>query len=180
MVAEGGSQRGEERTATPAAKAAEAGKPIVVERLTHEDVNDICALYKRVWDGFRSELPNDLVKAWQPTPLEFTSWMEGVTYFAARRDGRMIGAIGCEISDGSCRLVHLAVDPDARRQGVATALCSAAVEWARRNTAGSVWADVLARFTAAAEVFRRLGFSECGVFHRHYWNEDVRLFEKLL
>ncbi len=180
MAAQGDSQRGDERSPPPSGKTAGAGKPIVVERLTHEDVNDICALYKRVWDGYRNELPNELVKAWQPSPLEFTSWMEGVTYFAARRDGRMIGAIGCEIADGSCRLVHLAVDPDARRQGVATALTSATVEWARRNSAGSIWADALSRFTAAGEVFLKLGFAECGLFHRHYWNEDVRLFEKLL
>ncbi len=180
MGTQGDSQRGEERPPTSSGKAVATGKPIVVERLTHEDVNDICALYKRVWDGYRSELPAELVKAWQPTPLEFTSWMEGVTYFAARRDGKMIGAIGCEIAEGSCRLVHLAVDPEARRQGVATALVAAAGEWARRSAAGSVWADALARFTAAAAVFLRLGFVECGAFHRHYWNEDVRLFEKLL
>ena len=177
MAAQGDAERGTDR-ASAGTKA--AAKPIVVERLTHQDVNEICALYKRVWDGFRNELPNELIKAWQPSPLEFTSWMEGVTYFAARRDGKMIGAIGCEVADGSCRLVHLAVDPDARRQGVARALTSAAVEWARKSGTGSVWADALARFTAAAEMFRNLGFTECGSFHRHYWNEDVRLFEMLL
>ena len=155
-------------------------KPLVVERLTHQDVNDICALYKRVWDQFKGNLSAELIKAWQPTPLEFTSWMEGVTYFAARRDGRMIGAIGCEMADGSCRLVHLAVDPDNRRQGVARALTQAAIEWGRHNASQSIWADALSRFTEAAAVFRSTGFKECGVLHRHYWNEDVRLFEILL
>jgi GNAT superfamily N-acetyltransferase len=179
VATEGNSDRGDGR-APPGTKGSPASKPIVVERLTHLDVNDICALYKRVWDGFKGDLAIELVKEWQPSPLEFTSWMEGVTYFAARRDGKMIGAIGCEIADGSCRLVHMAVDGDARRQGVATALTNAAVEWARHNNSRSVWADALSRFTAAASVFKGLGFTECGVLHRHYWNEDVRLFEKLL
>ena len=180
MVTEGGSDRGDARAVPAVAKASAATKPIVVERLTHQDVNEITALYRRVWEAFHGELPPELVKAWQPTPLEFTSWMEGVTYFAARRDGKMIGAIGCEITDASCRLVHLAVDAESRRQGVATALTTAAVEWARHNNSQSVWADALARFTAAGQVFRRLGFTECGVLHKHYWAEDVRLFEKIL
>jgi ribosomal-protein-alanine N-acetyltransferase len=180
IVAGEGSSDREPRGAAAAEKARAPTKPIVIERLTHQDINDICALYKRVWDAFKGNLAPELVKAWQPTPLEFTSWMEGVTYFAARRDGRMIGAIGCEISDGTCRLMHLAVDPEARRQGVATALTHAAIEWARHSQSRSVWADALARFTEATGVFKSAGFVECGVLHRHYWNEDVRLFELLL
>ncbi len=177
MASEGGPDgRGNERSA---AKTTASVKPLSVDRLAHQDIPDICALYKRVWDGTK-ELPTELVKSWQPTPLEFTSWMEGVTYFAARRDGRMIGAIGCEILEGSCRLVHLAVDPEARRQGVATALVTASVEWARRNTCHSVWVDLLDRFTAATALFKSLGFGECGVLHKHRLGEDVRLSEKLL
>lgn len=180
MAAQGGPDRGDERAASAVVKAGGAIRPLVVERLSHQDINDICALYKRVWDSFRPELPAELVKAWEPTPLEFTSWMEGVTYFAARREGRMVGAVGCEMRDGSCRLVHLVVDGEARRQGVATALITAATEWARHSTANNVWVDALARFTDAATLFQRLGFAESGVLHRHRWNEDVRFFEKTL
>jgi RimJ/RimL family protein N-acetyltransferase len=151
-----------------------------VERITHQDVPSICALYKKVWDADASGLPNDLVKTWQPTPLEFTSWMEGVTYFAARHNGRVIGAIGCEIRHAACHLVHLGVDPEVRRQGVASALVAASIDWAKHANSPVVWADALARFTAAAALFKRLGFTECGVLHKHEWNEDVRLFELLI
>lgn len=162
-----------------AARPTEA-KPIVVERLTHQDVPEIVALYRRVWEPLKNELPAELVRAWQPSALEFTSGMEGVTYFAARRDGRLIGAIGCALSEGSCRLVHLAVEPEGRRQGVGAALTRAAIEWARHNQSASVWADALDRFGAAAGLFKSLGFAECGMFHRHYFKEDVRLFELIL
>jgi [ribosomal protein S18]-alanine N-acetyltransferase len=176
VAAQGGPGRGDER---PAAKPPTQLKPLSVDRLAHGDIPDICALYKRVWEG-NKELPAELTKAWQPTALEFSSWMEGITYFAARREGRMIGAIGCEIKDGSCRLVHLAVDPEARRQGVATALGTAAVEWARRSSCKSVWVDTLDRFTGATALLKSLGFADSGVLHRHLWGEDVRLSEKLL
>ena len=179
MAALHGSGRGVDRPPTPTEKAA-AGAA-VVERITHQDVPEICSLYRRVWESPpHPGLPVDLVKSWQPTPLEFTSWMEGVTYFAARHEGRLLGVLGCEVVHGNCHLIHLAVDPDARRKGIGTALIAAGVEWARHAKASQVWADALSRFPAASALFKHLGFSECGVLHKHEWNEDVRLFERIL
>jgi GNAT superfamily N-acetyltransferase len=179
LAAQHGTDRGGERTPSAPPKPNEPS--VVVERTSHHDVPEICALYKRVWDAPPVPgTPPELLKSWQPTPLEFTSWMEGVTYFAARRGGRLIGVIGCEVARGNCRLLHLAVDPDARRTGVASALVAAGVEWGRHANATEVWALVLARFTAGTELFRHLGFTECGVLRRHEWGEDVRLYEQLL
>jgi GNAT superfamily N-acetyltransferase len=165
-----GSERG--GTAPPPA--------VPVERVTTQDVPAICTLYKRIWDPAPAGVPAEFAKAWVPTPLEFTSWMEGVTYFATRKEGRLIGVVGIELRRGSCRLVHLAVDPDHRRQGVASALITAAIDYAKRANATSVWADALARFPNAVTLFKRLGFTEAGVLHRHEWGEDVRFFERVL
>jgi len=153
---------------------------VQVERITTQDVPAICALYKRVWDPAPPGLPAEFTKSWVPTPLEFTSWMEGVTYFAARRDGRLLGIVGAELRRGSCRLVHLAVDSEARRQGIGVALVTTAVDWAKRSNATSMWVDLLARFSEAAALMKRLGFAEAGLLHRHVWGEDVRYFERLL
>jgi len=157
----------------------EVGVP-VVERLTHHDVPEVATLLKRVWDAQRSELPAELVKLWEPTPLEFMSLMEGVTFFAARRDGRLIGLIGCELEGRSAHFHTLVVDPATRRQGVGSALARAAIDWARRNGCPSVWFDSLSRFTAIPPLLKRVGFSEAGVLHRHLWNEDVSYFEQIL
>ncbi|MGI0054891.1 MAG: GNAT family N-acetyltransferase [Thermoplasmata archaeon] len=165
----------------PAKELPPPEKPALsVERLTHLDVNEVCGLYKKVWDAQRADLSPEMVKAWEPTPLEFTSWMEGVTYFAARRNGRLVGVVGLETSHGSGRFVHLAVEPEGRRQGVATALIRTTIEWAKKNGCASVWADTLARFTSAAQLLKHLDFEESGVLHRHEWSEDVRFFERLL
>jgi GNAT superfamily N-acetyltransferase len=174
VATEQGSDRRAERTpSSPDKPVAE----LTVERVTHQDIPAICSLYKKVWESEPS-LPGELTKAWQPGPLEFTSWMEGVTYFAARRGGHLVGIIGCELKHGACHLVHLAVEPEARRRGVGGALLTAAVDWARRSSATTVWSDPLARFEAAGALFLKLGFAESGRLHRHEWGEDVRLFER--
>ena len=182
MAAEGGSDRGDDAPPRCRRRQRNGQAARSVERLTHQDIPDICALYKRVWDAFRPELPRELVKAWEPSPLEFTSWMEGVTYFAARRDGRMIGAVGCAIEDGA-----LPDRPPRRRpRGPPAgdrhrARRTPRVEWAEAQQAatpsGSTRSPDSRRPPRCSS---GLGFTECGVLHRHRWNEDVRLFEKLL
>ena len=170
----------EREGASAASTVAEKPPPIAVERITHQDIPSVCGLLKKVWDAEATGLPPELVKSWQPTPLEFTSWMEGVTYFAARHGGRVVGLIGCELDGGSCHLVSLAVDPEVRRQGAGKALLAAAVEWARRANAPEVWIDILPRFHAARELLRHHGFTEAGELHKRLRNEDVLFFEQLL
>jgi GNAT superfamily N-acetyltransferase len=180
VAAQGSTDRAGERSGSSTEKSDGRSSTLSVERLTHAEIPEICSLFKRVWDSFEPGLSTELAKSWKPTPLEFTSWMERVTYFAAVKDGHIVGTVGCEISDGNCRLIHLVVDPDARRRGVATALVRTAVDWARHSNSHEVWVDVLARFTAASALLKHLEFDDAGVLHRHRYNEDVRFFEKLL
>lgn len=175
MATGNGTGRGADRPGAPVDKP----PPWTVERITHQDVPAICALLKRVWESEAGGLPPELAKAWMPSPLEFTSRMEGVTFFAARREGRLVGVVGGELVHGSCRLLQLAVEPDGRRQGIATALVTALLDWARRSNAPSVWVEALARFTTAGALLRRMGFTVSGTLHRHEWNEDVQFFEKV-
>lgn len=153
---------------------------MVIDRVSHEDIPEICALYKRVWDSPPGGVPAEFLKSAVPTHLEFTSRMEGVTYFVAREGKPLRGIVGCAFSEGNCRLVDLAVDLDSRRKGVATSLVLTAVDWARKNHATAVWVDPLDRFTEAKGLFAHLGFAPAGVLHRFRWNEDVRFFETAL
>lgn len=161
----------------PEARPIAAPPGVVIDRVSHEDIPEIAGLYKRVWESPHAGIPTEFLKSAVPNPLEFTSRMEGVTYFVAREGKRLRGIIGCAFSEGSCRLVDLAVDLDVRRRGIAKALVLTAIDWARRNRATAVWVDVLDRFGEAKALFHHLGFAEVGGLHRHRWNEDVRLFE---
>lgn len=177
MVAEQETVREGERAGPSTEKA---GVLVPVERVTHQDIPAICGLLKKVWEPAPPGVPADLVKTWQPTQLEFTSWMEGVTYFVARKNGHLVGILGCELRHASCRIVDLAVDPDHRRQGVASALVAAAIEWTKKSNAVSIWIDALARFAPATALFKHLDFAHVGVLHKHEWGEDVNLFERVL
>ncbi len=175
------SDRPANETATARAPAeAKAVKPLVIERLTHEDVGDIVNLFRKVWDPYLVGLPPEVQRAWQPTPLEFTSGMEGVTYFSAKRDQKLIGVVGCAIHAGSCHLLNLAVDVEHRRHGIGTALLAAATGWAQHAQTRSLYVEVLARFQDAMALLAASGFTKAGTLHRHFWGEDVELFEKTL
>jgi ribosomal protein S18 acetylase RimI-like enzyme len=50
------------------------------------------------------------------------------TCFVAVADGRIIGTITCEFGGDGAYISHLAVSPDTRRQGMATALVEAVEE----------------------------------------------------
>jgi GNAT superfamily N-acetyltransferase len=177
VAIEQGTARGGERSPVSSEKPAGA---ITVERATHQDIPAVCALLKKVWDPAPAGVPIALVKSWQPTPLEFASWMASVTYFAARKDGRLVGVVGCELHHGNCKMVHLAVDPDVRRQGVATGLVLAAIEWAKKESASSIWVESLRGLASATALFQRLGFVLAGALHQHEWGEDVNFFERLV
>jgi len=88
--------------------------------------------------------------------------------------------VGCEFHHGGCHLVHLAVDPEARRHGVARALVTAATEFAKKEHAFSVWVDALPHLAGATALFEHVGFNRVGALHRHEWGEDVVLFERVL
>ncbi len=176
-------ERRAERPATEgAAKPPEVKEapPLLIGRLTHEDVPDVVALFRKVWEPYHAGFPPEVQREWQPTPLEFTSGMEGVTYFAAKRGNRLIGIVGCRMGAGACQLINLCVDAEERRHGIATALLAAAHGWAQHANARSLFVDVLVRFQEALALFKASGFKEAGTLRKHFWGEDVRIYEKIL
>jgi GNAT superfamily N-acetyltransferase len=80
---------------------------------------------------------------------------------------------------GDLRALQARLGPE-RRRGIASALTEQGIAWAKHAGCGSVWVDALDQFGDAAKLLKKLGFSESGVLHRHYFGVDVRLFEKLL
>jgi ribosomal-protein-alanine N-acetyltransferase len=68
------------------------------------------------------------------------------------------GFILCRIAGGECEVLTLAVRPEARRQGIATALLKAAMERARAGGSEAAFLEVAEDNEGARRLYARLGF----------------------
>ena len=88
-----------------------------------------------------------------------------VRLLVARRDGQIVGCvIGDRVLEGN-RIVNLAVDPAAQRQGIGAALLHAAE---RALPAGDMTLMVQPGNATARALYRRVGYEEESV-HPHYY-----------
>jgi len=156
------------------------GAPYRIERARGSDAVEIVSLYRRVWNDYRGRFPDELVKARQPTAEHMKEWMRHDTYFVAREGSRIIGVMGCSLKHGTCLLMHMVVDKKHRRRGIGSALTERAIKYARENGAVKVWLDTAPRLKEAISLYEKFGFVKCGHLRKHYWGEDIYLYELTL
>jgi [ribosomal protein S18]-alanine N-acetyltransferase len=130
--------------------------PPDISRLTYADLPQVIAIERRAF----------------PTPWSLAMFVlelskpSGIC-LAARRDGRLVGYLVCSRYDTVWHIMNVAVDPDARRAGIASALLDELL--ARVG-------DPSARFTlevrrsngAAIALYERFGFKAAGMRRRYY------------
>jgi [ribosomal protein S18]-alanine N-acetyltransferase len=101
-------------------------------------------------------------------------------YFACLRDersngsgaARVLGYVVAWFAGGEGEIANLAVDPDARGQGVGSALLDAALEEARRQSASRVFLEVRSSNLRARQLYESRGFTEVGR-RRGYYRRPV-------
>jgi ribosomal-protein-alanine N-acetyltransferase len=86
---------------------------------------------------------------------------------AAMQDGRLVGYLVCSRYDTVWHLMNVAVDPDLRRQGIATALLARLFETARGGS-DRFTLEVRPSNHAAIELYEREGFRAAGLRRRYY------------
>jgi len=130
-----------------------------IRRLTYADLPAVIALERRAF----------------PTPWSLAMFVlelskpSGIC-LAAMRDERLAGYLICSRYDRVWHIMNVAVDPDHRRQGLATALLNRLLE----RVADGGGED--ARFTlevrrsngGAIELYERFGFKVAGLRRRYY------------
>jgi [ribosomal protein S18]-alanine N-acetyltransferase len=138
-----------------------------IRRLTYADLPQVIALERRAF----------------PTPWSLAMFVlelskpSGIC-LAAMRDGRLAGYLICSRYDRVWHIMNVAVDPDHRRQGLATALLNRLLE---RVADGG---DTEARFTLevrrsnapALELYERFGFKVAGLRRRYYQDNGEDAF----
>ena len=127
-----------------------------ISRLTYADLPQVIAIERRAF----------------PTPWSLAMFVlelskpSGIC-LAARRDGRMCGYLVCSRYDTVWHIMNVAVDPEARRTGVATALPEALLERVGDDRARYTL-EVRQSNAAAIELYQRFGFRTAGLRRRYY------------
>ena len=85
---------------------------------------------------------------------------------AADVEGELVGYLVCSRYDTVWHVMNIAVDPDRRRRGIATALIQALLEKVGRDA--PVTLEVRRSNTGAIALYERFGFRSAGVRRRYY------------
>lgn len=89
-----------------------------------------------------------------------------------RSAGRIVGHAGLWFTADEAHVTNVAVHPDARRSGVATALMLALADEAIRRSCVAWTLEVRVSSTGAHELYRNFGFVPAGVRQRYYDNVE--------
>jgi GNAT superfamily N-acetyltransferase len=141
------------------------------------DAVEIASLYKRAWDEYSGRFPDELVRARQPSAEQMKEWIREDTYFVVKVGSQIAGVMGCSLKHGTCLLMHMVVDKRHRKRGIGSTLTKKAIDYAKENGATKVWLDTTPRLNEAMALYQKHGFVRCGHLRKHYWGEDVYLYE---
>jgi ribosomal-protein-alanine N-acetyltransferase len=127
-----------------------------IRRLTYADLPQVIAVERRAF----------------PTPWSLAMFVlelskpSGIC-LAARRGGRLAGYLVCSRYDTVWHIMNVAVDPDDRRTGIATAMLRELL--VRVGDRGARFTlEVRRSNTAAIALYERFGFKAAGMRRRYY------------
>jgi ribosomal-protein-alanine N-acetyltransferase len=127
-----------------------------IRRLSYSDLPQVIAIERRSF----------------PTPWSLAMFVlelskpSGVC-LAATRDGSLIGYLVCSRYDKVWHIMNVAIDPDERRRGVATALITRLFERIGDEHA-QYTLEVRCSNDPAIELYERFGFRSAGLRRRYY------------
>jgi putative acetyltransferase len=98
--------------------------------------------------------------------------------FVALAGEGLVGSLGLQLRRGVVSF-GVQVDPAWRRRGVASALLTACLDWARAHEAHKVTLEVWPHNAAAIALYHRFGFSVEGRLRRHYRRRNGELWDAL-
>lgn len=89
-------------------------------------------------------------------------------FLVAEDNGRVAGYAGLQVVLDEGYIANVAVDPDYRRQGIATRLVQVYIDFARANHLAFLTLEVRPSNTAAIILYGRLGFRSVGRRRNYY------------
>ena len=130
-------------------------EPLEIRRLTYADLPQVIAIERRAF----------------PTPWSLAMFVlelskpSGVC-LAATDQGEVVGYLVCSRYDTVWHVMNVAIDPDRRRRGIATALIAALLE--RIGDDAQITLEVRRSNGGAIALYERFSFRSAGVRPRYY------------
>ena len=135
-------------TAPPAAA-------VEIRRLTFADLPQVVAIERRAF-----------TTPWSLAMFVLELSKPSGVCLAADVEGELAGYLVCSRYDTVWHLMNIAVDPDRRRRGIATALIGALLERVDRD--GQLTLEVRRSNEGAIALYERFGFRSAGMRRRYY------------
>jgi ribosomal-protein-alanine N-acetyltransferase len=135
-------------TAPPAAA-------VEIRRLTYADLPQVVAIERRAF-----------TTPWSLAMFVLELSKPSGVCLAAEVENELTGYLVCSRYDAVWHLMNVAVDPDRRRRGIATALIGALIE--RVGPDGQLTLEVRRSNEGAITLYERFGFRSAGVRRRYY------------
>ena len=130
----------------------------LIRRATAADAAAIATLLRAAFDAHRGSYPPEAWRATTPGPPAVIARLEEGPVWVASRDATLVGTLSSVVMADELHLRSLAVDPAARRNGVAAALPHAADEEARARRLRALSLETAEFLQAAVALYERLGF----------------------
>lgn len=89
-------------------------------------------------------------------------------YFVCTQEGQVLGYIGTRMVLDECQVANVAVSPSCRRQGVASFLMEAMLDFCRREGMNLVTLEVRVSNSAAQALYEKFGFQKTGIRPGYY------------
>jgi GNAT superfamily N-acetyltransferase len=131
------------------------------------DAGDIARLLRVAFHAHRESYPPEAWRSATPGPLAIIARLEEGPVWVAYLGDRLVGTLSAIVTPGDLYLRSLAVDPAARRNGVAATLLHAAHEEACLRGMPSISLETAEFLEAAVTLYGRLGFEARGTGDHH-------------
>jgi ribosomal-protein-alanine N-acetyltransferase len=128
---------------------------VEIRRLTYADLPQVVAIERRAF-----------TTPWSLAMFVLELSKSSGICLAAEADGELVGYLICSRYDTIWHVMNVAVDPDRRRRGIATALIGALLE--RVGPDAPVTLEVRRSNAGAIVLYERFGFRSAGVRPRYY------------
>ena len=141
-----------------------------ISELTMEDLESAAALL----EAYCSELP------WDETALFTYLMREDALLYAAREGEQLIGFTGLLMAPPEADILDVTVQPEFRRQGVASTLLETLFENAKTRGVDTIFLEVRAGNEPAKALYRKMDFREAGIRKGYYTDpaEDAVVMQR--